>query len=172
VARVTWPLEIHLAEMCTLRSVFKLFLTSVEFYEWDAVMSVCCNCVSVCRQAARDKYRELEPAGMHRDLVFQFIECQALILSPICPHITEYVWQLIGKVRLSVLWYSKLITVLMQIHVVSWLLSGLFHVCLFWSYYHITVTNILLICMLQAVIVPYCRQNYTIFLHDGLLYCV
>jgi len=52
-------------------------------------------------QAARDKYRELEPAGMHCELVFQFIESQALILSPVCPHITEHIWQLIGKVSLS-----------------------------------------------------------------------
>jgi len=51
-------------------------------------------------QAARDKYRELEPAGMHCDLVLQFIENQALILSPVCPHITEHIWQLIGKVCL------------------------------------------------------------------------
>jgi leucyl-tRNA synthetase len=35
---------------------------------------------------------------MHCDLVFQFIEYQLLILSPICPHITEHIWQLLGKV--------------------------------------------------------------------------
>jgi len=59
----------------------------------------CRNVNTMWCQAARDKYRELEPAGMHSDLVFQFIECQALILSPICPHITEHIWQLIGKVE-------------------------------------------------------------------------
>ncbi|XP_064483377.1 leucine--tRNA ligase, cytoplasmic-like [Ornithodoros turicata] len=49
-------------------------------------------------QAARDKYRELCGAnGMHRDLVFHFIEAQILILSPICPHICEHVWFLLGK---------------------------------------------------------------------------
>ncbi|XP_076359544.1 leucyl-tRNA synthetase isoform X1 [Tachypleus tridentatus] len=49
-------------------------------------------------QAARDKYRELTIIeGMHHDLVFQFIEIQALILCPICPHICEYIWKLIGK---------------------------------------------------------------------------
>jgi len=53
-------------------------------------------------QAARDKYREVEPTGMHCDLIFHFIECQALILSPICPHITEHIWKLIGKVGLNV----------------------------------------------------------------------
>jgi len=38
---------------------------------------------------------------MHCDLVFQFIESQALILSPICPHITEHIWRLIGKVFIA-----------------------------------------------------------------------
>ena len=49
-------------------------------------------------QAARDKYREVEIQGMHRELVFRFIEHQTLILSPICPHLTEHIWQLLGKV--------------------------------------------------------------------------
>lgn len=49
-------------------------------------------------QAARDKYREMTVSeGMHRYLVFLFIETQILILSPICPHICEYIWELIGK---------------------------------------------------------------------------
>ncbi|KAK3919230.1 Leucine--tRNA ligase, cytoplasmic [Frankliniella fusca] len=50
-------------------------------------------------QAARDKYRELTAfdGGMHQKLVFQYIETQALILSPICPHVSEYVYQLLGK---------------------------------------------------------------------------
>lgn len=34
---------------------------------------------------------------MRDDLVFRFIEVQALILSPICPHIGEQIWQIIGK---------------------------------------------------------------------------
>lgn len=49
-------------------------------------------------QAARDKYRELSLEGMSRKLVLQFIETQALILSPICPHVSEFVWSLLGKV--------------------------------------------------------------------------
>ncbi len=50
-------------------------------------------------QAARDKYREVETNGMHRDLILRFIEAQTLMLSPICPHLCEYLWQLLGKVR-------------------------------------------------------------------------
>lgn len=49
-------------------------------------------------QAFRDKYREVETEGMHRDLIFRFIETQTLILSPICPHLCEHIWKLLGKV--------------------------------------------------------------------------
>lgn len=52
-------------------------------------------------QAAKDKYRELAIEGMHRDLVFQFIERQTLLLAPICPHLCEYTWGLLGKVSKS-----------------------------------------------------------------------
>ncbi|XP_046907783.1 leucine--tRNA ligase, cytoplasmic isoform X1 [Hypomesus transpacificus] len=48
-------------------------------------------------QAFKDKYRELAMEGMHRDLVFQFIERQTLLLAPICPHLCEYTWGLLGK---------------------------------------------------------------------------
>ncbi|XP_027697624.1 leucine--tRNA ligase, cytoplasmic [Vombatus ursinus] len=48
-------------------------------------------------QAAKDKYRELAIEGMHRDLVFQFIEVQTLLLAPICPHVCEHVWTLLEK---------------------------------------------------------------------------
>ncbi|KAK9406608.1 leucine-tRNA ligase cytoplasmic [Crotalus adamanteus] len=48
-------------------------------------------------QAAKDKYRELAVEGMHRELVFQFIESQTLLLTPICPHVCEYIWNLLGK---------------------------------------------------------------------------
>ncbi|XP_077402349.1 leucine--tRNA ligase, cytoplasmic [Vanacampus margaritifer] len=48
-------------------------------------------------QAAKDKYRELAIEGMHRELVFQFIERQTLLLTPICPHLCEYTWALLGK---------------------------------------------------------------------------
>ncbi|KAG9461305.1 hypothetical protein GDO78_017315 [Eleutherodactylus coqui] len=49
-------------------------------------------------QAAKDKYRELAIEGMHQGLVFRFIETQTLLLAPICPHLCEYVWSLLGKV--------------------------------------------------------------------------
>ncbi|XP_040262078.1 leucine--tRNA ligase, cytoplasmic isoform X1 [Bufo bufo] len=48
-------------------------------------------------QAVKDKYRELAIEGMHQALVFRFIETQTLLLAPICPHLCEYVWSLLGK---------------------------------------------------------------------------
>ncbi|OQR70265.1 leucine--tRNA ligase [Tropilaelaps mercedesae] len=44
-------------------------------------------------QAARDEYRELCLSnGMHCNLLRHFIKTQVLILSPICPHISEHIW--------------------------------------------------------------------------------
>ncbi|XP_063905873.1 leucine--tRNA ligase, cytoplasmic [Zophobas morio] len=48
-------------------------------------------------QSVRDKYRELCLDGMHADLVVRFIEVQAILLAPICPHVAEKVWELLGK---------------------------------------------------------------------------
>ncbi|KAH0629739.1 hypothetical protein JD844_012055 [Phrynosoma platyrhinos] len=48
-------------------------------------------------RAAKDKYRELAIEGMHRDLVLQFIESQTLLLAPVCPHVCEHIWALLGK---------------------------------------------------------------------------
>ncbi|XP_013185912.2 leucine--tRNA ligase, cytoplasmic [Amyelois transitella] len=49
-------------------------------------------------QAARDKYRELcSEAGMHAGLVTSYIEIQAKLMSPICPHVAEHVWELLGN---------------------------------------------------------------------------
>ncbi|KAF2635820.1 leucyl-tRNA synthetase [Massarina eburnea CBS 473.64] len=46
--------------------------------------------------AARDFYRETTKAagiGLHHSLVQQYIELQALLLTPIAPHWAEYIWQ-------------------------------------------------------------------------------
>ncbi|PBP23730.1 leucyl-tRNA synthetase [Diplocarpon rosae] len=52
---------------------------------------------------ARDFYREASLAAgikMHKDLVLQFIELQALILQVIAPHWSEYIWlELLKKPR-------------------------------------------------------------------------
>jgi hypothetical protein len=55
-------------------------------------------------QAARDKYQLLcGETAMCRQLVLQYIEWQAIVLSPICPHVAEHVWELLGhKVRDSI----------------------------------------------------------------------
>lgn len=49
-------------------------------------------------QRSRDTYRELCGGNnMHVDLVFDFIEKQALMMAPICPHMAEHIWELLGK---------------------------------------------------------------------------
>uniref|UniRef100_A0AAF5PN76 leucine--tRNA ligase n=1 Tax=Wuchereria bancrofti TaxID=6293 RepID=A0AAF5PN76_WUCBA len=50
-------------------------------------------------QSYRDKYREHcgGDTEMHVDMVFKWIETQAIILSPICPHVSEQIWQILGK---------------------------------------------------------------------------
>ena len=52
-------------------------------------------------QYARDFYREISlstGAGLHKDLVFKYIETQVLLLSPIAPHFCDYVYrELLGK---------------------------------------------------------------------------
>ncbi|VDM96609.1 unnamed protein product [Thelazia callipaeda] len=50
-------------------------------------------------QSNRDKYREIcgGDLQMHVCLVFKWIETQAIILSPICPHVSEQLWQILGK---------------------------------------------------------------------------
>ena len=49
-------------------------------------------------QDARDKYRELSMrSGMHRQLLLRFIETQAIMLTPICPHTAEHIYRDILK---------------------------------------------------------------------------
>jgi len=48
-------------------------------------------------QATRDKYRDVSLDGMHKDLVLKYIELQSIVLSPICPHLCEHIWSLLGK---------------------------------------------------------------------------
>ncbi|GJN24506.1 hypothetical protein PR202_gb12250 [Eleusine coracana subsp. coracana] len=49
-------------------------------------------------QLARDEYRlSCGAAGMNRDLVWRFMEVQTKLITPICPHYAEHVWQKILK---------------------------------------------------------------------------
>ncbi|XP_014609108.1 PREDICTED: leucine--tRNA ligase, cytoplasmic [Polistes canadensis] len=49
-------------------------------------------------QAARDKYLQLSILdGINWNLIIKYIELQIIMLSPICPHVSEYVWNIIGK---------------------------------------------------------------------------
>lgn len=40
---------------------------------------------------------------MHVDLVFEYIRRQALLLSPICPHVAEHIWTKMLKKKGSIL---------------------------------------------------------------------
>lgn len=54
-------------------------------------------------QSARDKYLQLSALdGINWSLIMRYIELQIILLSPICPHVVEYVWTLIGKVSFHV----------------------------------------------------------------------
>lgn len=45
-------------------------------------------------QTARDEYRfSCGSAGMNRDLLWQFMDVQTRLITPICPHYGEYVWR-------------------------------------------------------------------------------
>ncbi|XP_078041330.1 leucyl-tRNA synthetase [Augochlora pura] len=49
-------------------------------------------------QAARDKYLQLTTLdNANWTLIMKFIETQIILLSPICPHVSEYLWKLIGN---------------------------------------------------------------------------
>lgn len=44
-------------------------------------------------QNARSWYRDVTGGDMHKDLVLQFIEAQALMLAPIAPHWSDHLWR-------------------------------------------------------------------------------
>jgi leucyl-tRNA synthetase len=49
-------------------------------------------------QGARDAYRiNVGNEGMNRDLILRFIEVEALLMAPIIPHFSEYLWSRLGK---------------------------------------------------------------------------
>ncbi|KAF8469119.1 leucyl-tRNA synthetase [Kalaharituber pfeilii] len=56
-------------------------------------------------QAARDSYREACTAAniaMHKELIFRFVEWQALMIAPIAPHWAEYIWLELLKKDISI----------------------------------------------------------------------
>lgn len=48
-------------------------------------------------QNARNWYREVTGGDMHWHLILHFIETQALLLAPITPHWSEYIWREVLK---------------------------------------------------------------------------
>lgn len=44
-------------------------------------------------QSARDFYREALDMPMHKELVMKYIETQCLLMAPITPHFSEFIWR-------------------------------------------------------------------------------
>ncbi|KAL0126848.1 hypothetical protein PUN28_005306 [Cardiocondyla obscurior] len=53
-------------------------------------------------QTAKDKYLQLSPT-INLDLIKKFIKIQIILLSPICPHVCEYIWRDLLKEDSSIL---------------------------------------------------------------------
>jgi leucyl-tRNA synthetase len=46
----------------------------------------------------RAQYTQLTAAeGMHRDVILKYLNTQAIVLSPLCPHVAEELWKLCGN---------------------------------------------------------------------------
>merc|ERR1719369_267442 len=73
---------------CVFRSEMNKLLLETEANYQNLLFKEALRTGFFSMQGARDKYRELcGERGMARQLVMQFIKWQALMLSPICPHI-------------------------------------------------------------------------------------
>jgi len=48
-------------------------------------------------QNAKSWYREVSGGDVHRDLIVQFIEAQVLLIAPIAPHWSDYLWREVLK---------------------------------------------------------------------------
>ncbi|XP_055327764.1 leucine--tRNA ligase, cytoplasmic-like [Paramacrobiotus metropolitanus] len=49
-------------------------------------------------QMCLSRYREFcGQQKMHRELLGKFLEVQTLLLTPICPHVCEHIWKILGK---------------------------------------------------------------------------
>ncbi|CAF2204260.1 unnamed protein product [Rotaria magnacalcarata] len=77
--------EINLAIQLTEESYEKMLYKDVLKYGFFQL------------QIARDNYRELcsESEQMNLNLIKRFIEVQTILLSPICPHVCDYLYQLL-----------------------------------------------------------------------------
>jgi len=83
---------------CVFRSEMNKLLLETEANYQNLLFKEALRTGFFSMQGARDKYRELcGERGMARQLVMQFIKWQALMLSPICPHICEHMWALLGE---------------------------------------------------------------------------
>eukprot|EP00488_Nonionellina_sp_1-RS-2012_P000536 TRINITY_DN11444_c0_g1_i1.p1 TRINITY_DN11444_c0_g1~~TRINITY_DN11444_c0_g1_i1.p1 ORF type:complete len:134 (-),score=15.04 TRINITY_DN11444_c0_g1_i1:663-1064(-) len=50
-------------------------------------------------QSNADYYVAHVDNGIHREVIQRYIDVQLLLLSPVCPHITEFIWSKIHKLN-------------------------------------------------------------------------
>ena len=50
----------------------------------------------------KNEYQDLSNQDMHGDVIILWLEVMAIILSPICPHMCEHIWSVLGKEGLVV----------------------------------------------------------------------
>lgn len=96
----TYTDEIFLNEM---RATVELVQKSYERMEYKEVIK---NAFYTF-QIKREKYRircDSEKKNMHSGLIKRWIKTQAIILSPICPHFSEYVWSELLKEEKSIMY--------------------------------------------------------------------
>lgn len=75
----------------------KLIIESKEQYD-KMLFREALRCAFFEFQDLRTKYKEMcGTEEVHGKLIKRFIETQAIILSPICPHLTHRIWELLGN---------------------------------------------------------------------------
>ncbi|KAF0987450.1 hypothetical protein HZS_6729, partial [Henneguya salminicola] len=67
-------------------------------------------------QLSRDWYKEISLQSMHRDVILRYIEIQCILLAPICPHICDYLYQLIKNQSIMLASWPEDITHDTQLH--------------------------------------------------------
>lgn len=74
----------------------KLVIETKEFYD-KMMFREALRSGFFVYQELRTKYKELcGPQGLHGNLIRKFIETQAVLICPICPHAAQKIWTLLG----------------------------------------------------------------------------
>ena len=89
--------------MSSTSSGLELALTSKEFQYFRARYKDALKGAFFELQASRDEYQlAAKDFAMHKELIYQFIELQALLILPIAPHFAEHLWRVFLKNTTSI----------------------------------------------------------------------